>query len=212
MNSPGFAFPRSNAGQQLLSRQVKLLLIACSVAAISAFLPLEGIQIPLASYVPIHTLLEFLSILIGFLVFATVWCTPAREQSASVVVISLALLAASGADLLHMMSIVGMPDFVTPSSSQKSISFWLSGRYAAAIGVLLGSFIPQSTGLTARTRFAIALAFFFYLMAVASIVLFYAPMMPEFFVAGTGTTTLKRVAEILLVLLIAWTAWRYYHE
>ena len=77
LTAPPYATP---ATLPLLRRQVWLVAVSAIVAAVAMLLPLEGVHLPHRHYLPLHTTLEFVSIAASFLVFATVWHTPTREE------------------------------------------------------------------------------------------------------------------------------------
>ena len=210
MSTGGLPFSDSQDGKRLLERQLKLLFIAMLFTIAATFLPLDLVHIPLEQYVPIHTVLELCSIVVGCLVFGTVWFMPSRDTSTSQVIISAALLAAAVLDFMHMMSINGMPSMVTPSNSQKSIAFWLAGRAVVAGALMIGSFIPKAKPLSPAARRVIASSFAIYVIGFTIVALFYPGYVPVLFVMNSGTTQTKMVIELLLIGVFAYTAFRYY--
>jgi PAS domain S-box-containing protein len=207
---PYFAFPGSHEGPQVLQQQVWVTLAAAVLLGGSFFLPLDLIFVPLHTYVPIHTTLEFLAMLIAGLVVATVWFTPTREVSPSAVVIASALIATTMLDFLHVMSINGMGDFITPASSQKGIAFWIAARTCATTGFLVGAFIPRSVIVQRKIRNRLGLGCMVLAAVVAYIVLAYESWAPVFFIAGKGTTPLKATWEVVLSGILCAAAWRFY--
>ncbi len=209
MNSAQEHVPQE-ASRASLRPQVQALVTALLIYLATVMLPLEDVHLPIDGYVPVHTVLEFISVLISFLVFAIIWSTPSRHVSTSLVIISLSLLSAGILDFLHMMSINGMPDFVTTNDSQKSISFWLAARATVAAGLLSGCIIRKNVAISRTNRIALALLFVGASMATAWMVLFHQRLVPHFFIGGHGTTLLKSSAEVVLVSVFAVAAWRFY--
>jgi len=209
MSSAGFSFPESQDGQRLLRSQIRLLTIAVMLGIAATLVPLDTLHLPLAQYVPLHTVLEFCSVLVAFLVFGTVWFTPSKQSSAAQVMISAALLAAAVLNFMHMMSITGMPNFITANGGQKSIEFGLASRAAVGVAVLIGSFIPKSTP-TAQTRFIIGTSFVAYTVGFTALVLIEPDILPTLFVEGAGTTPVKLAFELVLFGIFALAAFRYY--
>jgi hypothetical protein len=82
--------------------------------------PLGNWVIPRVHYLPLHTLMEFASIFVAFLVFATVWHTPDKTVPGSIALLTLALAVGGCLDLLHTLSFRDMPALITPSSSADS--------------------------------------------------------------------------------------------
>ena len=196
-------------GKLVLRRQMQLLLAAFVLYLCTVALPLENVHLPIDSYVPIHTVLEFLSILTSFLVFAINWSTPSRHVSTSLVIISLSLLTAGALDFLHMMSVNGMPDFVSHNDSQKSIAFWLAARATVAAGLLAGGMIQKTVSISHTRRLGLVMLFLGFTLGVAWVVLFRSQWVPVFFSNPHGTTLLKSSVEVLLVAALALAAWRF---
>ena len=143
MDDVKFNMPASAGDKRLLRQQVVLVAVFSALTLMAMMLPLEGVRLPPLHYLPLHTLLEFISILAAFLVFATVWHTPAKEISASLLLIAVALFAAGWLDFVHALSFKGMPDLITPASAEKAIAFWLMARLLVAVTLLGVSFRPQ---------------------------------------------------------------------
>ena len=203
------SFPDRHDGQ-LLGQQVWAALAAIVVLIASFLLPPDLPRIPLRAYVPIHTTLEFLAILISAMVFATVWFTPTREVTPCAMIIASALIATAMLDFLHAMSIDGMAEFVTPGSSQKGDVFWIVARTCAATGFFVGAFLPRSVQLKPSHRNRLGIGFAVFALVVISVVLTNASWMPVFFVPGEGSTLLKSTWEAVLAGVMAVAALRYY--
>ncbi len=205
-----FVFPETLAGQRVLGRQLWTVLGAAVLMAASYLLPLDTLHVSLHAYVPIHTVLEFLAILVSVLVVAIVWFTPTREVTPSSVILASALIAAAGLDFLHAMSVNGMGEFVTPSSQQKGLAFWMAARTCVVLGFLVGAFLPRSAQLRRAARNRLGAGFAVFALLVAYAVLAHESWAPVFFVAGQGTTLLKSSWEIVLSGLMTVAALRLY--
>jgi diguanylate cyclase (GGDEF)-like protein/PAS domain S-box-containing protein len=100
-------------------------------------------------------------------------------------------------DMAHTLSFPGMPDFVTASSTQKGIMFWLAGRFVAAAGFLLLALLPARhwprqlwfVGVAVISAAA---------LGVVWLGLWNPETAPDFFVPGEGLTPLKRTIEYAL--------------
>lgn len=206
-SAPGAGY---GTGGNPLGRQFKLLALMLAFAVVANLVSLSAAQVTQNVYVPVHTLLEFVSIQMAFLVFGTVWFTASKHTSASQVVIGIALLMAAYLDFMHMMSIDGMPEFVTASGTQKSFVFWLAARADVAIAVLIASFIPVDRPLSSAIRRAIALAFTLYAAGITLVVLGYPDLLPSLYVMKSGSTTAKLTVEVLIVGTFSCAAYRYY--
>jgi PAS domain S-box-containing protein len=196
--------PIGVADQRLLHGQLLLVAVLAGVALIVMLLPIGAAHIAPGHYLLLHTLLEFISILAAFLVFATVWYTPAKEVSASLLLIAAGLFAAGWLDFAHAMSFLGMPDRLLTGAPQKGSAFWLVARLVVALTLFSVSFHPQLPAPRARTRYAIVAAYGIATLALVSAVILHEAGLPA------GAASFKRGVEWSVTALLAFAAWRYY--
>jgi PAS domain S-box-containing protein len=164
----------------------------------------------LASYLPLHNFAEMLSIVVSMMVFGVAWNAYSGARSGNLLILGCGFLATGLIDFAHMLSYHGMPDFVTPSSPEKAINFWLAARATAAVTLLWAALRPSRPFKSGRTRYgllagAIALAVLVYWVG-----LFHADLLPRTFIAGQGLTGAKIVAEYALIALLGAAALRFY--
>ena len=88
------------------------------------------------NYLPIHTFMEMVGMLLSFSVFIAAWATYKDLKSQKLLILSITSLAVGFFDFGHALSFSGMPDFFTPSSPTKSIYFWLAGRLTDCLAFL----------------------------------------------------------------------------
>ncbi|MBI2734487.1 MAG: PAS domain-containing protein, partial [Aquabacterium sp.] len=181
------------------------LLLAWAVPIWTGFERIEN-------YVPIHTMLEMVAVVIGVLVFACGWNAYSRALPRHAVVLACAFLGVAMLDFAHALSFVGMPHFITPSGPQKAIHFWLAARLLAASALLLVAMLPPGRAVSGRGRFA---WLFGVLLAVAGcywVFLFHPGWMPETYRPGTGLTAFKIGAEYLIISMNLAAAWLLYMQ
>jgi len=211
--NPGKLAMQTNTGDRCLLRQQVLLVVACAVLAfLVMMLPIQSLKFPHQHYLPLHTLLEFVSIVATFLVFATIWHTPAKEVSASLVLIAVALFAAGWLDFAHALSFKGMPDLLTPASVEKGIVFWLVARLLVAVTLLGVSFYPQLQPPSAWARYGILATYTLVNLVVLWGVIFHEADLPVFYIENSGLTPFKVKFEWLITGLLFLSAWRYYRQ
>lgn len=169
-------------------------------------------QIPRVHYLPLHTLMELASVFVAFLVFATVWHTPAREVSGSLVLLALALAASGWLDIFHTLSFRDMPVFITPSSSEKSIAFWLVARAWVALSLLAYSLWPELPPIAKRTRHALLVAACSLVLLISWGIIFHEHALPDTFVPGTGLTPFKVGVERAITAVLALAAWQMWRR
>ncbi len=153
----------------------------------------------LATYLPLHTFVETLTVVIAALVFAIGWNAHSRELPGSTVALACAFLGVALLDFSHALSFAGMPDYVTPSSPEKAINFWLAARLLATVALLVVALAPARPFAGGATRYLL-LAGVLSLTALAHALFLYRPdLVPRTFVPGQGLTPLKIGAEYTLV-------------
>lgn len=212
MNQGKLNMQASAGDKRLLRQQLVLVAVFAAMTLMAMMLPLEGAHLPPLHYLPLHTLLEFISILAAFLVFATVWHTPAKEVSASPLLIAVALFAAGWLDFVHALSFKGMPDLITPASAEKAIAFWLMARLLVAVTLLGVSFCPQLRPPSTWGRHGILAAFTLVNLVVIWGVIFHEAALPSTYIEGVGLTPFKVGFEWLITGLLAFAAWQYYRQ
>ena len=196
----------------VLRAQLRLVAVLAGLMLLAIVLPLHAWHIESRYYLPLHTTLEFAAIVVAFLVFATVWHTPSREGTVSLLFIAVALFAAGWLDFAHALSFKGMPDLVTPSSTEKGIALWLAARFLVAATLAGVSLAPEGATPSRRMRYDILLTYTVVNGLVLWVVLFHGSELPATFIEGVGVTRTKVVAEWFITGLLVLAAWRYYRR
>ncbi|MBI4527427.1 MAG: PAS domain-containing protein [Deltaproteobacteria bacterium] len=166
----------------------------------------------LAGYLPFHMFAETFSIVVSIAIFGVMWNAYRAEHSAGLLLLACAMLATGLLDFAHMLSVSHMPDFVTPSSPDKGITFWLAARLTAAAGLNLAALWPEAPLRRPASQY-VALAVFLGLTAsVYWIGLFHQAWLPRFFVEDSGLTPVKVGAEYLIIAALAIPAVVFYRR
>jgi diguanylate cyclase (GGDEF)-like protein/PAS domain S-box-containing protein len=198
--------PSSPQGAWVLA--LTLLLAVGHFLPAVQFFPLPG------SYLPLHSTLEFFSMAISAMVFALAWNLREQPENSHRIILGTGLLAVCLIDLGHVLSFPGMADLVTPSGIEKTINFWLAGRYVAAAAMLAVATMPPTSWSRTTCHAAIVLAGLV-TAGVWWVGLEEAEWLPHTFITGQGLTPVKIGAEYLLVLLYGTAAillYRRRHE
>jgi PAS domain S-box-containing protein len=169
--------------------------------------PLGDWHIPRVHYLPLHTLMELVSVFVAFLVFATVWHTPDREVSGSLVLLALALAASGWLDIFHALSFRDMPVFITPSSSEKSIAFWLVARGWVALSLLAYSLWPELPPMRKGGRHSLLVGACALVLFLSWGIIFHEQALPDTFLPVTGLTPFKVGTERTITAVLALAAW-----
>jgi len=163
-------------------------------------------------YSTLHTAMETLAICVAMQVFGITWNARLSQQSINIVFLGCTFLAVALLDFAHMLSIKGMPDFVTPGGVEKGINFWLAARIVAAIGLLGMALQPQLHPISSRTRYVFLGSALLITVVVYWIGLFHQAILPRTFIDGQGLTAFKISVEWGIVSLLAISALLFYHQ
>lgn len=166
----------------------------------------------IASYVPLHTFLEFISIIISMLVFVVVWNTYDKERPSNFMLLACVFLGVGILDFMHAISYQGMPDFITPSGPEKAIDFWLLGRAFSALGLLIIAFLPWRP-IQSKVFPWLALAAVLLSVGVfGGFVLLYPEWTPHTFIPGQGLTMFKVNVECFIIGIYLLAAIRFIQQ
>nr|WP_256489966.1 PAS domain S-box protein [Ideonella oryzae] len=158
-----------------------------------------ALSFPLSSYLGFHTAVELIAMTMGLVCFGLLWLTPATAVRTSTVALACAVAAASGLDMLHMLSYAGMPALVTPSSPEKAIAFWLAGRSALALGVLVAAWAPLQRMESPGRRYLWLTLTLAATLGVSVLILLRPDDLPRTYLPGAGLTSFKVAFELVLV-------------
>ena len=156
-----------------------------------------------AHYLPLHTALETLAIVIAGLTFSVIWSARHEQLPRNALLLACAFLGVGLLDFGHMLSSHGIPDFITPNSPHKGISFWLAARLLSALALLAVALLPWTTS-SDNARLQPLHMLVLVLMAVTAVyclLLFYPHLLPVTFISGQGLTPFKIAFEYALMAL-----------
>ena len=164
-----------------------------------------------ANYLPLHMILEVVAVSIAGLVFAIGWNTQQYHPSRNVHWVACLFLGVAWLDLSHMLSYNGMPAFVTPSSPQKAINFWLAARSLAAVALIGAILIPR--GKTPRLSRHVLLTAVVMAVGVLHLLFLYHPdLVPDTFLPDQGLTLFKIGFEYALIAVYLAAAALYFRQ
>lgn len=181
---------------------VGLIILLIGLVSVWIF-PAPDVAKGLSSYVPLHTVMEVLAISVAAMVFGISWATHRLRPNSRALVLGVSFLGVALLDLSHTLSYAGMPDFVTPSSPEKAINFWLAARLIAAIAFVWVAFWPThlATWIARRSQYW-TLAIILLVVGVIHYVFLVDPsFIPRTFIEGQGLTPFKIAFEYGLIIL-----------
>lgn len=200
---------QSHDNSSLFSRSTLLILgWLAAVLLIVWLLPANSLLKTAGHWFPIwlHSCMELLAIVVAALVFSISWHSYRSEQAGNLSLLACGYLAVALLDSAHLLSYHGMPDFITPSSVEKAIDFWLAARLSEAL-VLLGVALRAWRPLThPQQRYQWLAATLGGVALMVYLRLYQPHLFPRMFIEGQGLTPLKIVMEWLVIGLLACAA------
>lgn len=190
---------------ELLSKKNRIVLLGfISFFLLILLIPKELMQAQhgLINYLPIHSALEIFSIIVSMLAFSMAWENRSENKYNTTIIVASTFFGVAIIDFAHVLSFPGMPNFVTPSSANKSIYFWLVGRFAIALSMV---FLVSSTPKTFKssfTKYKILLVTLLFCSFFYWIALLRPELLPDSFIEGEGLTTFKIYTEAVVVSLL----------
>lgn len=200
---------QSHDNSSLFSRSTLLILgWLAAVLLIVWLLPANSLLKAAGHWFPtwLHSCMELLAIVVAALVFSISWHSYRSEQAGNLSLLACGYLAVALLDSAHLLSYHGMPDFITPSSVEKAIDFWLAARLSEAL-VLLGVALRAWRPLThPQQRYQWLAATLGGVALMVYLRLYQPQLFPRMFIEGQGLTPLKIVMEWLVIGLLACAA------
>lgn len=163
------------------------------------FLPFQEGFHRIEDFLPIHTLLEMVAVVIAVLVFASGWNAYSRHLPRHSLILACAFLGVAMLDFAHAMSFGGMPEFVTAGNQQRTVNFWLSARLLAATALLAVAVLPPEKPAMASSRYGWLIGVLAVVGAFYWVFLFHPEWVPPTYLPGTGLTSFKIAAEYSIV-------------
>lgn len=160
---------------------VVVLLAIAGLIAVSGF-----------NYLLFHALIELLSIVVGVSIFVLAWNSRRYLENQFFTLLGIALLFASGLDLLHMAVYKGM-GILPGYGSNLATQLWIAARYLHCFSIVIAVMVirrPVSTNLL------------FWGYGVVTVLLLWSiftpGVFPVCFVEGAGLTPFKKYSEIVI--------------
>lgn len=198
MNSE--SFPSRLSDLRLALQPLLWCLCLTVMLAVSGFLPAGAFFTDPQTYLPFHTVLELIAILISFMVFILSWNLRNQLPDGQLLVIGFAFLIVGFVDFAHSVSFLGMPAFVTPSGTEKAINFWLVGRAVAAVALFTVA-IARPPRLSPASCYAALAGALLFSLATFWLGIAHPDWWPRTFIAGQGLTPFKINSEYAIALV-----------
>lgn len=185
--------------QVSLPRLAAFLLLLAVVQLLAWLIPASEEARSIPNYLPLHTLMETVSIIVSMMVFAVGWNSRSSNLSGNIVLLACAFFSVGMLDFLHTVSYVGMPDFISPNSPNKQLDFWLSARLLAALTLLTVSIRPWRPLNSKATRYLLFASLLSISLGIYWAVMYRQEWFPDMFIPGKGLTQFKKLVEYVVI-------------
>ena len=178
-----------------------LLSVLSALFLLIWFAPFSNPLEEVVNYLPLHTLMETVSIVLAALIFAVGYNAHKRSRASSITLLAYAFLAVALLDFGHMMTYPGMRVFAVFANPDSSITFWLAARFIAAISLFIAILLKWKP--LNRPYIPYVLSTFFIVSAIVTywLVLFHPSVLPDVYIAGSGLAPFKVASEYAIVLI-----------
>ncbi|KAF0205917.1 MAG: hypothetical protein FD173_606 [Gallionellaceae bacterium] len=185
---------------------VKILIFLAAVQLLAWLVPAWPEFKGIPYYLPLHTLLETVSIVVSMMVFAVGWNSHSQKLSGNIVLLACVFFSVGLLDFSHTVSYLGMPDFISPNDAQKQLNFWLSARFIAAFVLLVVAVREWKPLRSGATRYFIFCSFIIFYGVLNWVVIYHQAWMPDTFIPGQGLTQFKKNVEYSIIAINIFTA------
>ncbi|MDP3302334.1 MAG: EAL domain-containing protein [Sulfuricurvum sp.] len=166
-------------------------------------------------YLPLHSLLEAIAIVVAMQVAGLGWSAFSHKIPGNIVFLASIFFGVAILDFSHLLSYTGMPDYVTPSGPDKGIYFWLLARLLLAVGLLIFTISTLRLLVSKTSQYLLLTSIFILIGFMHWLILFHQELFPPMFIIGEGLTALKTNTEYAIIALNVITAvmlWRRMYQ
>lgn len=207
-NTRGFSWLRSVPAP--LHRPVALIAVLAGVIGLLTLgAPFIG-NWDAVSTLPLHTAMEVFVVVVSAMVFSIGWHSFDRKTPGHIIVLSSTFFAVALLNLGHLLSLPGMPDFVTLNSEAKSIDFDLAARGMVAAALLAVALLPWTSRVAIKARYALLTVCMMVAAAIYWIVLFGPDVIAPAYAVGSAQDAFSIKLEYVFIALYAFCAWLMY--
>lgn len=204
-------FAGIDPGYQLSMRRSLWLLAILLVVQLASWLaPTPHNYQGIPHYLLLHSVMEMFSVVVSMMVFSVCWNSHANKTPDSLALLAGIFFAVGCLDFSHTFSYVGMPDFISSNDSEKHLTFWLSARTLAAVGLLVVAWRSWDKVIHTPTKYWTLAGLCALTALIIWTVIYHQDWLPHWFIPGQGLTLLKKQVEYgvvcvhLLTLVVLW--------
>lgn len=201
---------------QAIRRTIPVLVLLSIGLIIISMIPSPYTIQGYKDYLPLHMMLETVAIVIAMQVAGLGWNAFSHKTPGNIIFLASIFFGVAILDFSHILSYAGMPDYVTPSSPDKGIDFWLAARLLSAIGLLIFATSALRSLVSKTSQYFLLIFILILIGSIHWLVLFNHDLFPHlFFVSGQGLTALKTNTEYTIIafnVITAFTLWRRMYQ
>jgi len=149
------------------------------------------------NYLLFHTLAEFYSILIAWLMFVITYNLRDKIDNGYLIVIGISYLFVGVIDLIHTLAYKGMNIF-TGFDANLPTQLWIAARYLERIAFLVAFFFVDR-----KLKFSLVFSVFLAVTAGIFASIFLLRNFPDCYIEGKGPTSFKIYSEYIICLILA---------
>ena len=195
-----------------MRRTAAFLLLLALIQLLAWLLPSLPEFKGIPNYLPLHVLLETVSIVVSMMVFAVGWNSRSINLSGNIVLLAGVFFVVGILDFLHTVSYGGMPAFISPNDAQKHLYFWLSARFIASLVLLVVVVRPWKPLASKASRYVIFVSLLMLTGLINWAVIYHQAWLPDTFIPGQGLTIFKKNTEYLIIIINIVTALILWHK
>ncbi|MEO3677901.1 EAL domain-containing protein [Rheinheimera sp. FR7-31] len=184
-----------------LTKSVLLLLTLALLTFLPLLFGLDLPELPHEMYLPLHTMLEVIAVVVAALIFAVIREQALVKMTLRGAVIASAFFAIFWLDLAHLLSFKGMPAYFSTNDFEKTVNFWLAARLVAALALFFIVLPLADKSTTSRRFYQMLLSATIMVLALHYWFIALPHTVPRTFIEGQGLTSFKIAAEYLVILI-----------
>ncbi|MFW9990769.1 MAG: MASE3 domain-containing protein [Candidatus Odinarchaeota archaeon] len=154
----------------------------------------------LYNYLLFHSLAEFFSISIAFVIFVIAWNSRKISDNNYFLFIGFTYLFTGSLDFIHTLAYPGMNIF-TGFSTNLATQLWISARYLESISFLIGSLLIGKS-IKRRDIFSNSILISYSTVFILLLVAIFTDFFPTCFIEGEGLTVFKIVSEYIIIVIL----------
>lgn len=174
--------------------------------------PLFYVVMNIQEYLVFHNIIEAFSGAVSFSIFGIGWYSYNLSRDKRSLFLGVAFLGIGILDMMHALSYMGMPAFITPNSVNKASSFWIVARYFTAISFFASAYIFNNNDRPMRWISKKILSLINAIIVGLFFVgyIYFPSYLPAAFVEGVGLTPFKIYSEYIICIILLMTFFAYY--